>query len=53
MLLFTQYITGVAKLRPFEPVHAVEFSEKLYICSSFFISIAKCRNIVKWYCGSC
>ena len=30
----------------------LELSEKLYICSLFFISIAKCRNIVKWYCGS-
>jgi len=23
---------------------------KIYIY--FFISIAKCRNVVKWYCGS-
>jgi len=26
-----------------------ELSEKLNICSLFFISIAKCRNIVKWF----
>jgi len=39
-------ISGVAKLRLFE------LSEKLYICFLFFISIAKCRNVVKWYCGS-
>jgi len=29
-----------------------ELSEKWYICFSFFNSIAECRNIVKWYCGS-
>jgi len=29
-----------------------ELSKKMYICSLFFISIAKCRNIVKWYCGN-
>ena len=26
---------------------ALSFSEKLYIC--FFISITKCKNIVKWF----
>ena len=37
---------GVAKLRLFT------LSEKVYICFLFFISIAKCRNIVKWYCSN-
>jgi len=31
---------------------SLELSEKLYACSLFFIFIAKCRNIVKWYWGS-
>jgi len=30
----------------------IELSEKLYICFLFFTSIAKCRNIAKWCCGS-
>jgi len=46
----------VAKIRLFEPLHAVqrliELSEKLYICFLFFISIVKWRYIAKWYCGS-
>jgi len=29
-----------------------ELSENLYICFLSFISIVKCRNIAKWYCGS-
>ena len=29
-----------------------ELSEKLYICFLFLIPIAKCRNFVKWCCGS-
>jgi len=45
-------ITGVTKLRLFEePLHAALWAfRKLYICFLFFISIAKCRNIVKCYC---
>jgi len=41
-------ISGVAKLLLFE------LSKKLYtvFIFSFFISIAKCENIVKWFCGS-
>ena len=30
----------------------LSFPKNLYICFIFFISIAKCRNVVKWYCGS-
>jgi len=44
--LVVVYIAGVDKLRLFE------LFEKFYNCFLFFISIAKCKNIVKWYCGS-
>jgi len=44
---FTYTIVGVTKLRLFE------LFEKLYICSLFFISIAKYGNIVKWYWALC
>jgi len=26
-------------------------TRSLYVCSLFVISVANCRNIVKWYCG--
>jgi len=29
-----------------------ELSEKLHICFLVFISIAKCRHFVKWYCDT-
>jgi len=42
---------GVAKLRLFETLHPAlwAFWKIIYL---FFIATAKCRNIVKWYCGS-
>jgi len=44
------YMAGVAKQRLFEPLHAAlwAFRKLIYL---FFIYVAKCRNIVKWYCG--
>jgi len=39
-------IAGVAKMRLVSRMWLFELSKNLYIC------FAKCRNIVKWYCGS-
>jgi len=40
----------VAKLRLASRMRLFELSENLYLF--FFISIAKCRNVIKWNCGS-
>jgi len=43
---------GVTKLRLASGMRLFGLCEKLCICFLFSISIANCRNIAKWYCGS-
>jgi len=51
MSLYSTRLWIASPMRLFEPLHAAlwAFRKIIYL---FFISIAKCRNIAKWYCGS-
>jgi len=63
MNLYRTGLGNASHMRLFEPLHAaalcntallfepLQLSEQLYIFL-FFISVVKCRNIAKWYCGS-